>query len=545
LEIASRAPSKHPSRRNRYLLSVIDPLNNNPLEIANLYQQEPTVIYAAPNFQSLTPSLLSTNPDDTYFSSQWQLSQTSDKDINAPEAWDIETGGSSVIIAVIDSGVDLDHEDLLMWENSAEVDGIAGEDDDCNGFIDDRYGWNFLAAQIMTDDNGCSDPAESVAFLRDPDDGFYHGTPIAGICGAKTNNNQGVAGVVWGAQIMVLEIANSETRVPAPPWEIANAIDYAVEHGAHILQNAFWMNSYPAVTTAINNAKNGRANKGSVVVFASGNDGSSTSVDYPAKLEAVIAVGATDKSDVRFPKSNGGTQLDVVAPSAWATPAEVKLYSTDIEGAGGYNNGSPAEPDSDGNYTYGFGGTSGAAPFVSGLAGLLIAWDSELTAHQIQAIIQFSARELGDSNRDNLYGYGRIDARAALDLAAASRLQINGTDGLHKASFDNDGNVILEGDLYESGDTGHSLVELSTDLMVLRNDSSTIVARITANGDLHIKKGFCERQSSLTAPAGSPFVYVDDSGTVVAYIADDGEMQVKGKVFIGEDPDRSENLSCP
>jgi hypothetical protein len=141
VSVVSRSPYRH----NRYVLRVTNPKDRNALEIANIYNENPQVKYAAPSFLVLG-GYGNTHPADTYFQQQWALDNqgqsppggTPDADIDAPEGWDISTGSSDIVIAIIDSGVDIDHEDLAanMWHNPGEIPG-NGIDDDNNGFIDD------------------------------------------------------------------------------------------------------------------------------------------------------------------------------------------------------------------------------------------------------------------------------------------------------------------------------------------------------------------------------------------------------------------------
>ncbi len=146
-------------------------------------RDEPGLVFAEPNYLAHAAETI---PDDPHYTEQWGLPR-----IRAPEAWDLTTG-DDLIIAVIDTGVDLDHPDLVgkLWTNADEIPD-NGLDDDGNGYVDDSHGWDFV-----------NDDAE-------PQDDYWHGTHVAGIAAADTDNGQGVAGVSWGARIMPLKVLDA------------------------------------------------------------------------------------------------------------------------------------------------------------------------------------------------------------------------------------------------------------------------------------------------------------------------------------------------
>jgi thermitase len=303
------------------------------------------------------------DPSDSYYAFQWGLHNTGQTggtpgaDISASAAWDLYTGGNEVIIAMIDSGVDLDHPDLAGKITSGS-----------------QAGYNYISPTAMpNDDNG-------------------HGTHVAGIAAAVSNNNKGVAGVSWGAKIMPLKILDSAGN--GETFDLAQAIRYAVDHGAKVINMSLGGScgeGWPDVEEAVNYA----ASKGVILVAASGNY--NTGVFCPAALNGVIAVGATDDMDFRSYYSNYGSDLDVVAPGDY-------IYSTLIDS-------NPA-----GLGTYGYkSGTSMATPAVAGLAALLWSYAPTLNSAHIQSVIQDSADDLGATGWDQYYGYGRINARRALE----------------------------------------------------------------------------------------------------------------------------------
>jgi subtilisin family serine protease len=185
------------------------------------------ILYAEPNYKIYFDS---TFPDDTRFDELWgmhntgQTGGTEDADIDAPEAWDIATD-SDVIVAVIDSGVDYDHIDLAnnMWVNVAELNGDPDVDDDDNDYVDDIYGWNF------------GDTGTPPGPGPDPNDNHGHGTHVAGTIGAVGNNEEGVVGVCWNVKMMALNTHFDPTDWDAFCSAAIEAIDYAVDNGAGVL----------------------------------------------------------------------------------------------------------------------------------------------------------------------------------------------------------------------------------------------------------------------------------------------------------------------
>jgi len=159
-------------------------------EAVQLYSDDPNVEYAEPNYIVS----INTIPDDTDFNELWGLHNTGqtggrdDADIDVLEAWDVTVGSRDVLIAVIDTGVAYDHPDISanIWSNSGETDCADGIDNDNNGYIDDYKGWN-----ISSDDDNIS--------------GGSHGTPVAGIVGAKGNNGIGVSGINWNVKLMIIK----------------------------------------------------------------------------------------------------------------------------------------------------------------------------------------------------------------------------------------------------------------------------------------------------------------------------------------------------
>lgn len=286
-----------------------------------------------------------TMPNDPAFNQLWGLHQRTDKDIDAPEAWDLTQGSSNVVVAVIDTGIDYGHEDLAanMWRNPGEIPG-NGIDDDGNGFRDDVYGWDF-----------CNEDS-------DPYDDNSHGTHCAGTIGAVGNNGIGVAGVNWGVKLMAVKTMNS-----GGSGYISDAIDavyYATRRGVRLTSNSWgyygWLQS---MKDAIDNA--GTSNI--LFVAAAGNElnDNDTNPCYPSSFVSanIISVAATDADDDLAWFSNfGKTAVDLAAPGEY-------IYSTVLTAQGKYAS---------------YSGTSMATPHVAGAAALIAAYSPVLTAAQIK-----------------------------------------------------------------------------------------------------------------------------------------------------------------
>jgi subtilisin family serine protease len=524
---------------------LADPRTVDPLEVANAIAESGRVLWAEPNFVQEYRKLAT--PNDPLFGNQWHLQNTgqgggiSGEDVNAPGAWDLTTGSSSIVIAIIDDGVEPTHEDLAgsIFTNPGEIPG-NGIDDDGNGYIDDVHGWDFS--------NGDNDPSPMSS-----DDN--HGTAVAGVAAARGGNAIGVTGACQNCTILPVKIFSPGF---AGQDAAANAIRYAASL-ADVLNNS-WAGGSPsaAIQSAIQWAvTSGRGGKGTPVFFASGNsagafitfsvsgvpagthrfrwryqkDGSVSSgedtawlawaefpggeridfeggmpagwttggnapwavvsnrdradeglcllksakagtithgqvtdlevlktvpagtlryrawvsseynsscswdflkiwidvdddgtwwsglpwcgvpaiytdVSYPAAHPESIAVGAVTDFGCRSNYSQYGAALAVTAPSNGGISG---ITTTDRSGAAGYGGG---------NYTATFGGTSSATPLTAGVAALLLSRNPNLTELQVRQILQATADQVGPDpypdGRNDRYGYGRIDAAAAI-----------------------------------------------------------------------------------------------------------------------------------
>ncbi|MFO0909701.1 MAG: S8 family serine peptidase [Isosphaeraceae bacterium] len=382
-------------------------------------------------------------PNDPLYADQWHLNNTGQaggtagEDVDAPLAWDVETGNSNTVISIVDDGMEFTHPDISpnLYVNSAEI--ANGIDDDGNGWIDDFNGWDFTGT-------GDNNPGPSTV-----DDA--HATSVAGVAAGRGNNGIGVTGASQLASIVPVRIflggsATSDAN-------IASAVNYAAGRTANGLgtwlnvsaMNNSWGGGSPsaaitaAFTWASNNARGGL---GTATFIASGNDFSSA-VSYPSSLAGtlpgVMAVGASTNVATRSTYSNYGAQLSFVAPSSGVTyGGTADITTTDRVGNNGYNAAGTGDGDplADTNYTSVFGGTSSATPLSVGIGALVLSRAADLgislTAAQVKGLLQNTTEYIGPASVSynattgfNVeYGYGRINANNAVRGVGVREIQV-------------------------------------------------------------------------------------------------------------------------
>ncbi len=348
------------------------------IALSRRLRQEDGVYWSHPDFAFHLVPL--DRPDDPYFEDQWHLENTGQgggtvgADIRALDAWAL-TRGEGVRVAIVDSGVDTDHPDMIVIPGYDYVDGDEDPDPE------------------VSDDN--------------------HGTAVAGLTAALGNNGLGVSGVAQGAEVYAIRLIGGGTTLS----DIRNAWIEATDAGSVVINNSWGSYSgcaasptYGAVANGLDHAETeGRGGLGTVVVFASGNEGCDASEDGTLVVETVIGVAAIDRNDQRESYSNTGTVVDI---SAYAGGT----VTTDMVGSAGYS-----ALHGDDSYTPDMSGTSSASPVVAGVVALMIAANPNLSAAEVREVLRWtSARIQVDSASydgdgwSTEYGYGRVDAGAAV-----------------------------------------------------------------------------------------------------------------------------------
>lgn len=361
-----------------YTLACTNESDGNALEMANMF-------YESGLFEAAQPDLMTDDRplcvNDTYFSNQWALNNTGQNggisgiDIGFCQTRNITLGNPSIIIAVIDHGLEMNHPDLTNIH------------------------------PLSFDTESGTSPSQIFG---------NHGIRCAGIIGANSNNNLGVSGIAPNCQLM--SISNSLAGTPNSRQKRADGFNFAVQNGAAIISNSWFSGvQYQILDDAIENALlNGRDGLGCVVVFSAGNN-NNNNVSYPANsYDDILAVGAMSPCGERKNPSscdgenwgsNYGWEIDVVAPGVF-------IPTTNLQGT----------------YDMSFNGTSAAAPHVAAVAGLILSQNPNLTQNEVSEVISSTARKVGSYNYQTIsgkpygtwnteVGYGSLDAFAALQQA--------------------------------------------------------------------------------------------------------------------------------
>ncbi len=388
-------------------------------EVMEAYRQHPLVEKVEP----IGIHAMYATPNDNYYSPyQWYHNQASDHDIDSPEAWDIQTGSTSIVLAILDSGTRYYHPDLggvnaspsnpgasrgNMWINTTELNGSSGVDDDGNGYVDDWIGYDFIDGV-----SNCWSGEDCTTKDNDPRDFNGHGTHTAGIVGMITNDGYGMAGVAggWnpgsqtvsgnGVKVMPLRMGYSYNYFGQEYGVVmmdaaAEAFYYAADNGAKIASCSWGSSNSGGIGTAATYF----LNSGGLIFVAAGNDGSQTA-DYLNGRGDCISVAATDENDNAASFTTYGTWVDICAPGN-------NIYAT-------YHD----HTDPNTNYWASLSGTSMATPMTAGVAALIWSQNPTWSASQVRTQL-YSSTDNIDAYLSSAYigkmGAGRINAYNAVN----------------------------------------------------------------------------------------------------------------------------------
>ncbi len=356
-------------------------------------------------FLVYSDAVLAKIPNDPRYNAQEQIYNQ----IGAPDAWEYTTGASNVVVAVIDTGVDINNEDLKnnIWRNTKEIFGNA-VDDDGNGYIDDINGWNFVEHN--------NDVSISVIQESNDSGAVNHGTILAGLIGAEGDNSVLGTGLNWSVKIMPLRAIDSNGNGVLA--DVAKAVNYAVDNGADIISISFvGASTYPELTDSLFRAYK----KGVLVVAAAGNSRNDSSGNenlskvkqYPVCLDSdssenwILGVGSVDRKDQLSVFGDYGSCIDISAPGE-------RIFSTQKYAPQyGYIK----------NFDGAWNGTSFSAPLVAGSAALIKSIRPDWGAKEIMANLLRSAEDIDGLNPGfaGQMGYGRLNIGKAVAIAFTSK----------------------------------------------------------------------------------------------------------------------------
>ena len=446
-------------------------------DMVKKYKSDVRVEYSEPNFIAYAHMV----PNDTYYSLQWHLDNLDYGGIHMEAAWDL-SAGFGVIVAVIDTGVA--YEDYSERIRRRKVYYYKAPDLANTTFVP---GYDFVNNDAHpNDDNG-------------------HGTHVTGTIAQSTNNFDGVAGVAYECSIMPVKVLDSERY--GSHYDIAEGIYFAADNGAQVINMSL---GGPVSSDTLKYALAYAYGKGVTIICSSGNAGSPT-VGFPAAYDAYcIAVGATRYDETVSYYSNGGPSLDIVAPGGDMTPG---LDQNDD----GYADGVLQQTHDGKDYGtfiyYFYQGTSMAAPHVSGVAALVIEYGIASTPDGVREVLQSTAEDKGATGWDPQYGWGLVDASAALNYG-----------------FGDNSPPIADAGPDQSALTGATLTfdgSGSSD-----SDGGTIVLYVWDFGDGETASGRGETASHSYAAAGTftvALIVTDDGGlsnTDTAVVTISGAMHV-------------------
>ncbi|MBL4730223.1 MAG: S8 family serine peptidase [Sulfurimonas sp.] len=425
---------RYPKKTSLLLLEV--PKNSNILKLAEEMSKRDDVDFAEPDYIGRINII----PNDSKYSDQWAPQKT-----NSQGAWDLETGSSNILIAIIDSGIATANDGSL---NHPDLDNAT------------RYilGTDFISNDAL------------------PRDDNSHGTHVAGIAAAQGNNTQGIAGVNWNSPVYICKVADSLGNVSQADVQAAveEVVDYAINNNLQVVINLslVWQDAHSLLENAVEYAHD----NGMIICIAAGNEDWGP-VLFPAaysdNFSSIIAVGSTNKDDYISDFTSVGPEVTVVAPGSdiLSTMPTYDVTSTDLGASKNYDEMS---------------GTSMASPFVAGLASLVWSKEPLQNSEQVKDVIINTAVKLGPSDFNNAWGYGRVDAQEAVAKAGwdieLSNLSLNFMDipenettaraikfdvkSFHETSFE-----IIDGPtgVFEISFEGSTSLSKSSDYNTVRN----------------------------------------------------------------------------
>jgi subtilisin family serine protease len=472
----------------------------NVEKIVSTYQNDPRFEYIEPDYiinldnsdnstaspeDSGTITVQTTTTNDPDFSQLWGLNNTGqnggtpDADIDAPEAWDVQTGNPDFVVGVIDSGVDYNHPDLVnnIWENPGEIAG-DGIDNDGNGYIDDIRGWDFA-----NNDNN-------------PMDGNGHGTHVAGTIAGEGNNGIGVTGVAWNAKIMPIKFLSDSGS--GSTSNAILAVNYATAEGVKVTNNSWGGGGY---SQALYDAIQTAGEQGALFIAAAGNEGRNNDkiASYPANynLPHIISVASTTNTNgLSYFSNYGATTVDLGAPGS-------DIYSTWPGGT--YNT---------------ISGTSMATPHVTGAAVLLWSEHPTWTPQQVKDQLMQTTDKISALNGKSVSG-GRLNINNALDsvpptvssftpadnatdVALAANLIINFSETIQKGT----GNVVIK---KLSDNSVIETIDVTSANVTITNNQLTInpTANLVANTEYYVEV----TDSAIEDLAGNGYAGINTNST--------------------------------